>query len=143
MHWATTQVQYASTAQRIRTALSRHVTHAGQTPSYLRDKQGELEHRTSKARFRRTDKKQFVKQMAGIERCEARIRYIRNLNNPSCHGQGERSCERDRGPGRLRDKEESRRLPATGVDTTKIRVQSADVHTRAYVRTVQYESRER
>ena len=82
MHWTITQVQYASTARRIRTALSQHITHVGQAP-YLCDKQGELEHRTSKARFRRTDKKQFVKQMAGIERCEAQIRYIRNLNNPS------------------------------------------------------------
>ena len=55
----------------------RHIFH------YLHEQQGELEHSTSKARFRRTDGKQFLKQMAGIERCEAWIRHICNLNNPS------------------------------------------------------------
>lgn len=39
--------------------------------------QGELEHRRPKARFSRTDKKQFIKQMTRIERREARIRRIR------------------------------------------------------------------
>ena len=49
----------------------------------IRSKQGELEHRTSKARYRRTDGKHFVKQIAGIERCETRIRHIRDSNIPS------------------------------------------------------------
>jgi hypothetical protein len=39
--------------------------------------QGELEHRTSKSRYKRTDRKQFVKQLAQIERRQARIRRIR------------------------------------------------------------------
>lgn len=39
--------------------------------------QGELEHRRPKARFTRTDKKKFVKQMTRIERREARLRRIR------------------------------------------------------------------
>jgi|SRR3984957_437640 hypothetical protein len=39
--------------------------------------QGELEHRTAKARYKRTSKKDFVRQMAQIERRQARIRLIR------------------------------------------------------------------
>jgi hypothetical protein len=39
--------------------------------------QGELEHRTSKARYKRTDKKLFIEQLARIERREARLRHIR------------------------------------------------------------------
>jgi hypothetical protein len=39
--------------------------------------QGELEHRSPKARFSRTDKKSFIKQMAQIERRQARLRRIR------------------------------------------------------------------
>lgn len=39
--------------------------------------QGELEHRTSKARYKRTDKKDFVRQLAKIERREARLRRLR------------------------------------------------------------------
>jgi hypothetical protein len=39
--------------------------------------QGELEHRTSKSRYKRTDKKIFVRQLAQIERREARLRCIR------------------------------------------------------------------
>ena len=39
-------------------------------------------------------------------------------------------------------KRKAERLPVTGIDTMKIRVQRADVHTHAYVRTVQYKSRE-
>lgn len=39
--------------------------------------QGELEHRTSKGRYKRTDKKCFVRQLARIERREARLRRIR------------------------------------------------------------------
>jgi hypothetical protein len=42
--------------------------------------QGELEHRASKARFARTNRRQFAKQMARIERREARIRRIRQRN---------------------------------------------------------------
>lgn len=37
----------------------------------------ELEHRTSKARYRRTSRKDFVKQMTQIERRQTRIRRIR------------------------------------------------------------------
>jgi hypothetical protein len=39
--------------------------------------QGELEHRTAKAQYKRTDKKQFVRQLAQIEQREARLRRIR------------------------------------------------------------------
>jgi hypothetical protein len=39
--------------------------------------QGELEHRNSKARYRRTDRKAVVKQLTQIERRQARIRRIR------------------------------------------------------------------
>jgi predicted DNA-binding protein with PD1-like motif len=39
--------------------------------------QGELEHRTPKARYKRTDKKTFVKQLARLERRESRLRRIR------------------------------------------------------------------
>jgi hypothetical protein len=39
--------------------------------------QGELEHRLSKARYKRTDKKQFVRQLTQIERREHRLRRIR------------------------------------------------------------------
>ncbi|KZP03728.1 hypothetical protein FIBSPDRAFT_904798 [Athelia psychrophila] len=38
---------------------------------------GELEHRTPKTWYVRTSDKEFVKQMTGIERCEARIHRIR------------------------------------------------------------------
>lgn len=40
--------------------------------------QGELEHRNPKARYRRTSKKHFVKQLSRIERRQARIRRIRD-----------------------------------------------------------------
>ena len=39
--------------------------------------QGELEHRTSKARFVRTSRKAYASQLASIERRQARIRRIR------------------------------------------------------------------
>jgi hypothetical protein len=41
--------------------------------------QGELEHRAPKARYKRTDRhpKRFIKQLAQIERRQARIRRIR------------------------------------------------------------------
>lgn len=42
--------------------------------------QGELEHRTAKARYPRTDRKEFVRQMTQIERRQARIRRIRARN---------------------------------------------------------------
>ncbi|KAF8067028.1 hypothetical protein FPV67DRAFT_1562486 [Lyophyllum atratum] len=38
---------------------------------------GELEHRTAKARYRRTDRRGFIKQITQIERRQARIRHIR------------------------------------------------------------------
>jgi hypothetical protein len=40
--------------------------------------QGELEHRTSKSRYTRTSRKNFLKQMAQIERRQARIRRIKD-----------------------------------------------------------------
>ena len=40
--------------------------------------QGELEHKTLKARYQRTDQKMFVKQLVCIERREARLHCIRN-----------------------------------------------------------------
>ena len=52
-------------------------------PSLLTWRQGELEHHTSKARYRRTDQKQFVKQMTGIECCKVQIRHICNVNKLS------------------------------------------------------------
>lgn len=39
--------------------------------------QGELEHRTSKSRFIRTSRRDYVPQLAAIERRQARIRSIR------------------------------------------------------------------
>ena len=44
--------------------------------------QGELEHRSPKSRYTRTDRKSFVKQLMRIERRQARIRRIRATNNP-------------------------------------------------------------
>ena len=40
--------------------------------------QGELEHRSPKGRYRRTDRKLFVKQLTRIERRQTRIRRIAN-----------------------------------------------------------------
>ena len=40
--------------------------------------QCELEHRTPKARYKRTDRKAFVKQLVQIERRQTRIRRIRS-----------------------------------------------------------------
>lgn len=53
--------------------------------------QGELEHRTPKARYSRTDRKQFVKQMAQIERRQARIRRIHSRHFPEMKAQTVRS----------------------------------------------------
>jgi hypothetical protein len=39
--------------------------------------QGELEHRSPKARYRRTDRRSFIKQLTQIERRQARIRRIK------------------------------------------------------------------
>lgn len=39
-------------------------------------RQGELEHRTPKARYKRTDRKNFVKQLTQIERRQTRLRRI-------------------------------------------------------------------
>ncbi|KAH7917181.1 hypothetical protein BV22DRAFT_1052620, partial [Leucogyrophana mollusca] len=49
----------------------------GTTDSYSTES-GELEHRTSKKRYCRTDRKEFVKQITRIERREARIHRIRD-----------------------------------------------------------------
>lgn len=61
---------------------------------------GELEHRTAKARYRRTNRKEYIKQVAQIERRQARLRRIREhttaankadnlsvrqFNNPETH----------------------------------------------------------
>ncbi|RDB17006.1 hypothetical protein Hypma_002060 [Hypsizygus marmoreus] len=48
----------------------------GTTDSYSTEC-GELEHRTPKGRYRRTSKKAYKKQLAQIERHQARIRHIR------------------------------------------------------------------
>lgn len=42
--------------------------------------QGELQHRSPKSRYARTDRKTFVKQLTVIERRQARIRRIRAMN---------------------------------------------------------------
>jgi hypothetical protein len=42
--------------------------------------QGELEHRTSKARYSGTNKREFIKQITQIERRQERIRRIRMRN---------------------------------------------------------------
>ncbi|KAG2152643.1 uncharacterized protein EDB93DRAFT_1249151 [Suillus bovinus] len=55
----------------------------GTTDSYSTEP-GELEHRTSKARYHRTDKKGFVKQITSIERRKARIHRICDRQSP--HG---------------------------------------------------------
>ncbi|KAG6902604.1 hypothetical protein DXG01_000685, partial [Tephrocybe rancida] len=43
---------------------------------------GELEHRTVKARYRRTDRKEYSKQIARVERREARLRRIQAKTDP-------------------------------------------------------------
>ena len=53
--------------------------------------QGELEHRTPKMRYKRTDRKQFVKQLAQIERREARIHRLR-MHQSGDHPTGEEEC---------------------------------------------------
>lgn len=40
--------------------------------------QGELEHRTGKRRYLRTDRKSFIRQLTQIERRQNRIRRIKN-----------------------------------------------------------------
>jgi hypothetical protein len=46
-------------------------------PSYTQNSQGELEHRRVKSRYKRTNKKEFVRQLTRIERRQARIKLIR------------------------------------------------------------------
>lgn len=43
--------------------------------------QGELEHRTSKARFARTNSKAFIKQIANIERRQTHIRRLKKKHH--------------------------------------------------------------
>ncbi|KAG2045967.1 hypothetical protein BDR06DRAFT_1040545 [Suillus hirtellus] len=62
---------------------STSICNFGTTDSYSTEP-GELEHRTSKARYCRTDRKDFVKQISSIERREARIHHIRDNQSP--HG---------------------------------------------------------
>ena len=54
--------------------------------------QGELEHRTPKARYLRTDRKDFVGQLTQIERREARIRRIsvQNFGRDEVHDRTEK-----------------------------------------------------
>lgn len=54
---------------------SKTVRQFGTTDSFSTEP-GELEHRTPKARYKRTDKKAFVRQLARIERREARLRRL-------------------------------------------------------------------
>jgi hypothetical protein len=49
---------------------------------HLKPVQGELEHRCAKANYARTDRREFIKQMAQIERRQARIRRIYTENFP-------------------------------------------------------------
>ena len=51
--------------------------------------QGELEHRNAKMRYRRTDRKGFVQQLARIERRQARIRRMRPQKSASQPGDEE------------------------------------------------------
>jgi hypothetical protein len=44
--------------------------------------QGELEHRTSKARYGRTSRKDFIKQMTRLERRQMQLRHIREKLGP-------------------------------------------------------------
>jgi hypothetical protein len=57
--------------------------------------QGELEHRTAKARYARTDKRDFIKQMTQIERRQERIRHIhaRNFSKGNINPPGERIAQ--------------------------------------------------
>jgi hypothetical protein len=50
--------------------------------------QGELEHRSSKARFKRTSKKGYKQQLAQIERRQARIRRINQKSRISSESRG-------------------------------------------------------
>jgi hypothetical protein len=52
--------------------------------------QGELEHRTPKARYTRTSRKDFIKQLTQIERRQARIRRIRER----CQKEGRSTSEK-------------------------------------------------
>ncbi|EDR01180.1 uncharacterized protein LACBIDRAFT_312455 [Laccaria bicolor S238N-H82] len=76
----TTSMKFEKEGQQIRIALS---------PLY----QGELEHRTPKARYRRTDKKLFIKQLTQIERRQTRLRRLRRNyfpTSPLSHSNKER-----------------------------------------------------
>ncbi|KAG6905246.1 hypothetical protein DXG01_003988 [Tephrocybe rancida] len=57
------------------------IRHYGTTDSYSTEI-GELEHRTVKARYKRTDRKAYSRQIARIERREARLRKIHACTNP-------------------------------------------------------------
>ena len=83
---------YASTIRRLGTTDSYSTVIVSNYPRFvqilklwaqMQSLQGELEHCRPKARFSHTDKKQFIKQMAWIERREMCIRHIRaNLRMP-------------------------------------------------------------
>ncbi|KAL6298277.1 hypothetical protein BKA93DRAFT_710038, partial [Sparassis latifolia] len=65
----------------------------GTTDSYSTEP-GELEHRTSKARYARTSRKQYIRQITQIERHQARIRRIRERSQKKVrHYQDEGSLD--------------------------------------------------
>jgi len=66
--------QYGTTDSYSTEAVRAHSFH---TELSWRSTQAELEHRTPKARYTRTSRKQFVKQLAQIERRQTRIRRAR------------------------------------------------------------------
>lgn len=90
MRWLITHRRSECLAQRIRIPPSLYVLHLlSSLEQYVETfLQGELEHRTSKGRFIRTNRKAFVPQLVSIERRQARIRCIRvrrdalNLTDP-------------------------------------------------------------
>jgi hypothetical protein len=67
--------QYGTTDSYSTEAVRAHHFH---TRLSLKSTQAELEHRTPKARYTRTSRKQFVKQLAQIERRQTRIRRARD-----------------------------------------------------------------
>jgi hypothetical protein len=58
------------------------------TSIYSQRLQGELEHRTSKARYLRTDRRSFVKQLTRIERRQTRLNRIKRKLSPQIPVEG-------------------------------------------------------
>jgi hypothetical protein len=80
--WSTS----GNTAQLIRTVLNVYVAHGSASYRLIIHGQGELEHRNAKMRYKRTDRKEFVQQLARIERRQARIRRMCPQNQPGDEG---------------------------------------------------------